>query len=55
MAALVSFDPEPPVAAVAQEVAEPQPAPAAVDYAPDEERRAKFFARLHRWGKKEAG
>ncbi|HWA23374.1 MAG TPA: Rne/Rng family ribonuclease, partial [Caulobacterales bacterium] len=57
IAALVSFDPEPPapVEAIAQEAAEPEPVPAAADYAPDEERRAKFFARLHRWGKKEAG
>ncbi|MEJ0024174.1 MAG: ribonuclease E/G [Alphaproteobacteria bacterium] len=73
IAALVSFDPEPPAPAEAEapekveafapveaapaaaaEIVAPAPA-AAVDYAPDEERRAKFFARLHRWGKKEAG
>jgi hypothetical protein len=69
IAALMSFDPEPPAPAARPEMAPPveaivevaapeaaaaEPSPA-VDYAPDEERRAKFFARLHRWGKKEVG
>jgi ribonuclease E len=61
MAALISFDPEPPapapvapVEAPAPEIAAVEPTPAS-DYTPDEERRAKFFARLHRWGKKEVG
>ncbi len=55
MAALVSFDPEPPAPpAPDPEMAASPPSEPGDDYAPDAERRAKFFARLHRWGKKEA-
>jgi ribonuclease E len=46
LAALAAFDPEPPATVEPKE-----PAP---EYSPDQERRAKFFARLNRWGKKEA-
>ncbi|MGE3302818.1 MAG: ribonuclease E/G [Hyphomonadaceae bacterium] len=44
--AVVEREPE-----TAAELAAPTPA---ADYAPDQERRDRFFARLSRWGKKEA-
>jgi ribonuclease E len=47
MAALAAFDPEPPRP-------DAPPAPVGAEYSPDHERRAKFFARVARWGKKEA-
>jgi hypothetical protein len=49
--------PEPALApAVGEEAEAPQPTtPSVFEYAPDQARREKFFARLSRWGKKEAG
>jgi hypothetical protein len=69
-AALASFDPEPPPAPTFTPASEPALEVAlaetthatpslvsaeAFEYSPDQERREKFFARLSRWGKKEAG